>query len=147
MREILFRGKRLDNNEWVYGSLIVYSVTKDGKTKKYDIKLQDAYNTNLDNYRVIPETISQFTGLTDKNEVKIFEGDKFDGDESGEYYVISWNEEEATFQANLYGYNVSYGEGSQEIYDDEVTCIDTNCFELSALSSDIIIGNIHDTNV
>ena len=68
----------------------------------------------------------------------------FSGDEPGEYYVISWNEEEATFQANLYGYNVSYGEGGKEIYDDEVTCIDTNCFELSALSSDVIIGNIHE---
>lgn len=45
---------------------------------------------------------------------------------------------------DLYGYNVSIGENSQEIFDDEVSHIDSNCFELSALKSDFIIGNIHE---
>lgn len=133
MREILFRGKRIDNSEWVEG---FYS-----NIQEIEHYILMPIALGLFHCQVIPETIAQFTGLTDKNGKKIFEGDKFAGDEPGEYYAISWNEEEATFQANLYGYNVSYGEGSQEIYDDEVTCIDTNCFELSALSSDVIIGN------
>lgn len=135
MREILFRGKRIDNGEWVHGQYL---------KREYSGFTDNSIWTPKGTIPVKPETIGQFTGLTDKNGNKIFEGDKFAGDEPGEYYAISWNEEEATFQANLYGYNVSYGEGSQEIYDDEVTCIDTNCFELSALSSDVIIGNIHD---
>ena len=85
-----------------------------------------------------------FTGLLDKNGNKIFEGDKFQGDEPGEFYIVNWNKEEAIFQMDLYGYFVSIGEGSQEVYDNEKSQIDSNCFELSALSSDVIIGNIHE---
>lgn len=168
MREILFRGKRVDNNNWVEGcyqkfkgesKMMTFFDTSDKRNHEYTITQIDKhlitqfkmpeeqgwdYGSQIEYFEVIPETIGQFTGLLDKNGNKIFEGDKFAGDEPGEYYVISWNEEEATFQANLYGYNVSYGEGSQEIYDEEVTCIDTNCFELSALCSDVIIGSIHE---
>lgn len=142
MREILFRGKRVDNGEWVYGSLIYVT---DGNTLKRYPNIVISYNHDtFDWHEVIPESVCQFTGLLDKNGNKIYEGDKFQGDEPGEFYIINWNNEEAIFQMDLYGYSVSAGEGSQEVYDNEISQIDSNFFELSALSSDEIIGNIHE---
>jgi len=140
MREILFRAQRKDGKGWVYGDLRQTSEGCYISSNTSRKKLEPIFTLEP----IKPETICQFTGLLDKEGVKVFEGDKFAGDEPGEYYEVSWNEDEAIFQINLYGYNLSYGEGSQEIYDDEVTCIDTNCFELSALSSDVVIGNIYE---
>ena len=76
-REILFRGKRVDNGEWVIGSLI------DAKGKAYIIvsveaECSDGENTDLyatEWYEVLPDTICQYSGRTDKNKKKIFEGD------------------------------------------------------------------------
>jgi uncharacterized phage protein (TIGR01671 family) len=69
-REILFRGKSLKDNEWTEGYYCRYGWT--GKEKDYIIP---DYASALYGVEVESNTIGQFTGLTDKNGTKIFEGD------------------------------------------------------------------------
>lgn len=141
MREILFRGKQSDN-EWVKGYLYI---TQGGQ---YEIsRYSKSYDCERYTSVVIPETVGQYAGLTDKNGTKIFEGDiveiTFHSDAKYQY-LIWFNKEMSCWEAietkdirfngnDYYGNNVEYSDF---------------CFMLQDPYGDVesvkIIGNLHD---
>ena len=129
-REILFRAKRTNFNEWVFGDLINYSENEikiiDQNCRCWDI-LEGGYD-------VIPETVGQYTGKTTKNESlcyydvkKLFEGDIFTiGDSKTTYLCVFENYEwiGISTDCDKYGqYNIRLASIKDQFY---------------------VIGNIHD---
>ena len=92
MKEILFRGKRVDNGKWTEGYFF----------KSWDkVFLLWGMTGDCPNMEeVVPETIGQFTGLCDKNGKKIFEGDIVESP-NGTQGFIEWQNAECAFLVNI----------------------------------------------
>ena len=129
MREILFRGKRLDTGEWVYWTgLGRFTVPQRGKLISGKEGLTDwAYELLTD-----PNTVGQYTGVTDKNGKRIFEGDILSSE-------IVWDDDdEVTIEIDTV---IWCRNGWYTQYED---CLPCPMDEKERLPVSEVIGNIHD---
>ncbi len=113
MREILCRGKSEDTLQWVEG-WYYKTYCKTGIQERGHFKYINC----------LPETIGQYTGLTDKNGRKIFEGDIGRGVDG--LFLVRWSEGKSAFVMNFYDYPC------EELYLEEMW------------DDSEVIGNIHD---
>lgn len=138
MREIRYRGKRLDNGEWVEGCF--------GQHTSLDafiiVRPYPAMSGGWDAlgfYEVYPETVGQYTGLRDRNGNRIFEGDilrniYWDGGLSDYTCEMKFGEFNCSCCDGVYGWHLKDG---------DIREFDTNTV-LGEMPPYVIAGNIHD---
>lgn len=142
-REILFRGKRVDNGEWVYGRGLQQCKDEIGneivaifknvvKSEKY-IKKEGRYT--LYYVPIKAETLGQYTGLKDKNGKQIFEGD-----------ILGYIGKRKDNMNKVYHRNVVFHKGMFALLSKELqaySALKHHCMEDGRFAWRVI-GNVHD---
>ena len=123
MRDILFRGKRMDNGEWVYG---FYCHVPRGRLDRDEHLIQTVKKSGKMGmlHCVDPSTVGQYTGLKDKNGKRIWEGDVLTVDREVGCFELKFNENTAMF-----------------IMDGDAIRASFNIFGTDEVE---VVGNIHD---
>ena len=129
MREILFRGKTAEG-KWVYGYYVVLEGLK--STYHYILTGELTFGLSYEEHSVIPETVGQYTGLTDKNGTKIFEGDIVTTDIARPYLIVEFRDGCFMFNCN---------DGDKDYYDIMLPILDE---QQTVYKHGEVIGNIHD---
>lgn len=127
MRKILFRGKEIIGGKWCEGHLVTCKIN--GRT--FITELIEVDEDSWLYWEVDPATVGQYTGLTDKNGTKIFEGDiirSYGSLGDAIIHTVNWNGKEAYFEI----YN-EYGSPCGHINQQWIEDFDKE-----------VIGNIHD---
>lgn len=101
-RIIKFRGKHISTGEWLFGSHY------DDCGEEYILPNIVGSAIDYEDYQVDPNTVGQFTGVCDKDNAPIYEGDIVRNGEEGFYYVVEWWDD-AAFRAKQIGSSSSIG--------------------------------------
>ena len=129
MREILFKGKSFEDRQWVDGTYVEFK-----KGFAYIMK------NFTDVVKVIPETVGQFAGMTDKNKTKIFEGDIIKFGINQRLMYVHWNEETLTWELTDVGVSTCEVNHLLNTFDLGEIQVETAYGEMFSE----VVGNIHD---
>lgn len=138
MRKILFRGKRVDNGEWVCGYIAkdqfkgkLFIIT-DVEVENVDSECADLYATEW--FEVIPETVGEFTGYQTKDKKLVFEGDILKVTERRGNTIVGFGQISSHSWTNTFNHLVKFNSSDLQL----VGFYTSNYCECE------IIGNLHD---